>query len=71
MSKIKNLYSPLKNITSKTIDTNIVLIYRLILKGYGIEIYYIQAKKNIVSESLSRLHKNGDKNTTQYSSDTK
>ena len=36
-----------------------------ILEEYGMEIEYIQGKKNIVSDALSRFPINGNQNTTQ------
>ena len=45
-------------------NTNIVLIWRLILEEYGTYIEYIIGEKNIVAYALSRLPLNGNEETT-------
>ena len=46
---------------------NRVLIWRLILEEYVPDIEYIKCDKNIVSDTLSISHLNGNQETTQKS----
>ena len=48
-------------------NTNRVIIWGLLIEEYGLEIEYIQGKKNIVEEKLSRLRNNGNQKTTHKS----
>ena len=48
-------------------NTDILLIGRLILEYYGPEIEYIQGNNNIVVDSILRFPQNGNENTTQHS----
>ena len=41
-----------------------VLIWRLILKEYGLDIEYIKGEKNIVEDTLSIFTLNGNQETT-------
>ena len=51
----------------KIINTDIVLIRRLILKEYGPDIEYIIGEKNIIVDGLSKMPLNGNGDTTQNS----
>ena len=61
------VYNDHKNLTCNNFNTNIVLIWRLILKEYGPNIKYIRGDKNIVSYALSRLTLNSNQETTKNS----
>ena len=45
------IYTDNENITCNSLNTNIVLIWRLILEEYGPDIEYVKGEKNIVVES--------------------
>ena len=61
------IYTDNKNLTCEIFDTNRVLRWRLILEEYGPYIEYIKVEKNIVSNTLSILPLNGNKETTHNS----
>ena len=58
------IYTDNKNLTCNFLNTDRVLIWRLILKEYGSNIEYIQGDKNIVAYKLARLPKNRNQETT-------
>ena len=49
-------------------DIDRVLRWRLIIEEYGTYIEYIKGEKNIVTDGLSRIHLNGNQETTHKSS---
>ena len=59
------LYNDHKNFTGKLFNTDIVLIWRLIIEEYDPDIEYIQGDKNIVVGALSIFPINRDQETTQ------
>ena len=59
------IYTDNENITCNSLNTNIVLIWRLILEEYGPDIEYVKGAKNVVIYSLSRIPLNGNQETTQ------
>ena len=61
------IYTDNKNLTCKNFNTNIVLIWRLILEEYGTDIEYIKGEKNISTGGLSRIPSNSNQETTQKS----
>ena len=63
------IYTDNKNLTCKKLNTDRVLRWRLILEEYGPDIEYIKGGKNIVSDTLSRITFNWNKETTQKSTD--
>ena len=44
-----------KNLTFKNFNTDRVMCWRLVIKEFGPEFQYIQGKKNVVADALSRL----------------
>ena len=44
-----------QNLTYKNFNTDPVMRWRLILEEYGPDLQYIQGKKNVVADALSRL----------------
>ena len=48
----------------KNFNTNRVLWWILILEEYGAYIEFIKGNKNIAADALSRLHNNGNQETT-------
>ena len=54
------IYTDHKNLTCKNINTDRVLIRRLILEEYGPDIEYIKGEKNIVIDTLSISPLNGN-----------
>ena len=61
------IYTDHKNLTYKHFNTDIILIWGLLLEEYGPDIEYIKREKNIVSDALSRLPLTGNEETTQNS----
>ena len=61
------IYTDHKNRTYKDFNTEIVLIWRLILKEYGPDIEYFKYERNIEAEAQSRLPLNGDHETKHKS----
>ena len=61
------IYTDHKNLTCKILNTDIVLIWRLILEDYGTYIEYIKGEKRIFTDGLSRTPLNGTQYTTQKS----
>ena len=55
----------MEQVTFKTCNTNIVLIWRLIIEQYGPDIEYIKGGVNIVADTLSILPFNDNEETTQ------
>ena len=53
------------------LNTDRILRSRLILEENGLDIEYIQGKKNIVAYALSRFLNNGNQKTTKNSNYTK
>ena len=53
-----------KNLTCKNFIADKVLIWRVILEEYGLNIEYIQGSKNIVADTLPILPINGNQYTT-------
>ena len=49
----------------KHFNTDILLIWRLLLEKYGPDVEYIKGEKNIVVYWLSRLPLNGNQDNTQ------
>ena len=47
-----------------TFNADRVLRWWLILEKYGLDIEYIKGEKNIVTDGLSRIPLNGNKETT-------
>ena len=54
----------IKSLHVRTLNTNRVLIWRLILEDYGPDIEYIKGDNNIITDELSRLPLNGNQYTT-------
>ena len=54
----------IKSLHVRILDTNRVLIWRLILEDYGPDIEYIKGDNNIIPDELSRLPLNGNQYTT-------
>ena len=65
------IYNDDKNLMCRIFNTNIVLIWRLILEEYGLDIEYIKGDKKIVADALSRLPLYGNQETTQKSNHQK
>ena len=61
------IYTNHKNFTCNALNTDILLIGRLIIEYYGPEIEYIQGSKTIVADALSTFPIHGNKETTQES----
>ena len=61
------IYIDHKNITCIFYNTDRVLKQILILEEYGLGKQYIQSKKNIVIDAISRWPKNGSQESTQES----
>ena len=59
------IYTYHKNLTCRILNTNILLMWRLILEQYGSDIEYIKRDKYIVAYKLSILTLNGNEETTQ------
>ena len=61
------IYTDHRNINCKPFNDDILLKYRLILKGYGAEIKYIRNNINIVTGALSRFPINDNQKAKQES----
>ena len=61
------IYTDHKNLTYTEFNTDIVLIWRLILKEYGPDIEYINGERNILIDRLSRIPLFWNQGTTHKS----
>ena len=61
------IYTDNKSLTCLIFNNNRVLIWRLILEEYGLDIEYIKGENNIVTDRLSRTPLNGNEENTQKS----
>ena len=59
------IYNDVRNLMCRIFNTNIVLIWRLILEEYGLDIEYIKGEKNIVADALLISPLNGNQDTTK------
>ena len=55
LGQILIIYKDHKNLTCYNFNTDIVLIWRIILEEYGPDIKYIKGDKNMVADALSRF----------------
>ena len=53
-----------ENLKCNNFNTDIVLIWILILEEYGLHIEYLKCEKTMVADTLSRLPFNGNQDTT-------
>ena len=67
IGKKLQIYTDHKKLTCKFLNTDRVLIWRLILEEYGPDIEYIKGENNIVADRLSRTPLNGNEENTQKS----
>ena len=61
------MYTDHKYLTCIFFNTNIVLIWILILEEDGPDIEYTKGENNMVADGLSRISLNGNQETTQNS----
>ena len=59
------IYTDLKNLTCRFLNTDGVIRWRLILVENGQDIEHIKVEKYMVDEKLSRIPLNGNQETTQ------
>ena len=67
LGKKLRIYNDHKNLICKILNTDRVLIYRLILEEYGTYIEFTKGENKIVAYALSRIPLNGNQETTQKS----
>ena len=60
LGQIINVYTDHKNLTYKTHNSARVMRWRLLIEEFGPELHYLQGKKNVVADCLSRLEYDED-----------